>query len=205
MPPKDEVLLYKNALSKDSLYGRINAAYSFKHGAHCICTDIESAMQLFPKEVFAVTIKKGEDYDFMSLPKTLLSFGYSKEYEVTGKGSFAVRGDILDIYPVNSDHPYRIDFFGDTAEGIRPYDEATKERLPAEDEVLIIAASDAIISQADKERIEEELENGALTAESASAYARMKNIAEDIGENYGVTAADYLMPFYPAPSIFFRL
>ena len=42
----------------------------------------------------------------------LVTIGYERVDQVEQRGHFAVRGDILDIYPVNSDHPIRIEFFG---------------------------------------------------------------------------------------------
>ena len=41
----------------------------------------------------------------------LVTIGYERVDQVEQRGHFAVRGDILDIYPVNSDHPIRIEFF----------------------------------------------------------------------------------------------
>jgi transcription-repair coupling factor (superfamily II helicase) len=67
--------------------------------------------------------------DFLSLPERLVQMGYVRAFEVETKGVFALRGDILDIYPVNAENPVRIDFFGDTVEKIKPYDFATGERL----------------------------------------------------------------------------
>ncbi len=40
----------------------------------------------------------------------LVTIGYERVDQVEQRGHFAVRGDILDIYPVNSDHPIRIEF-----------------------------------------------------------------------------------------------
>lgn len=195
IPPKDEVLLYKNALSKDSLYGRINALYEISRGAKHIVCDIESALQLFPKKIEGIVLEKGREYDYASLPEKLVSLGYSREYEVEAKGCFAVRGDILDIYPVNAPHPYRIDFFGDEVECVRPYDEETKERLPAETSVDIAAASDVFVREDETETVKNALKEGLKAASSSAAYTRMAAIADEIGENmFSANAADFLMP-----------
>ena len=49
----------------------------------------------------------------------LVTIGYERVDQVEQRGHFAVRGDILDIYPVNSDHPIRIEFFGDEIDTLR--------------------------------------------------------------------------------------
>ena len=128
IPAKDDVVLYKDALSKDALFRRLSAIYSLADGAEVIVCDAESAMQLFPARLPSVRLTVGGDCDYSVLPQQLISMGYTREYSVESKGAFAVRGDILDVYPVNCSNPVRIDFFGDTVEKIRPYDGVTGER-----------------------------------------------------------------------------
>jgi len=195
LPPKDEVLLYKNALSRDSFYSRINALYKIERGARIVVTDIEGAMQLFPDKMSGVSFERGKSYNYSLIPETLIALGYSREYSVDSVGAFAIRGDILDIFPVNSSYPYRVDFFGDEVEAIRPYDVETGERLPAEDHVDILAASDAFISEGDKKKIFSSLEGGIKGAKSPAAFNRLSAIAENIKENlFSPTAAQYLFP-----------
>lgn len=195
LPPKDEILLYKNALSRDSFYARINALYKIERGARFIVTDIEGAMQLFPARMSGVSFERGRSYNYSLIPETLISLGYSREYTVDTVGTFAIRGDILDIFPVNSEHPYRIDFFGDDVEAVRPYDAETGERLPSEDHVDILAASDVFVAEEDKKTILTALDGGIKGAKSPAAFNRLSAIAEGIKENmFSPAAAQYLFP-----------
>ena len=113
---KDEVLLYKDAVSKDALFRRMNALYRIQRGAKLVVCDVESLAQLFPKTVPFLELKEGEDVDFSSLPARLVQMGYVRSATVESKGNFALRGDILDIFPVNEENPVRVDFFGDGVE-----------------------------------------------------------------------------------------
>ena len=126
---KDEVLLYRKALSKDSLFKRLRGIFALQNGCPVITAEIDSLIQLFPKKLPSVTFIEGEEFDFAQLPARLTQMGYIRSLEVESQGVFALRGDILDIFPVNGDNPVRIDFFGDTVEKIKPYDLATCERL----------------------------------------------------------------------------
>jgi len=59
-------------------------------------------------------ISAGEEIQFSRLPEKLAEgLGYSSEILCEEPGQFAVRGGIIDVYPVNATTPYRIDFFGD--------------------------------------------------------------------------------------------
>ena len=143
LPAKDEVILYKDALSKDALFNRLTAVHALQNGADIIVADVQALMQLVPARVESITFEVGGDYDYVALPSKLVGMGYSREYVPDSRGTFTVRGDILDIFPVNSDTPVRIDFFGDAVERIRPYDATSGERLEAVESVTVISAVEA--------------------------------------------------------------
>lgn len=61
--------------------------------------------------------------------KTLDDFGYNRESLVTITGEYAVRGYIIDIFPVDRDKPVRIEFFDDEIESIKEFDENTQRTM----------------------------------------------------------------------------
>ncbi len=147
MPAKDEVLFYRKALSKDAFYQRLNAIYEWQRGADVLVGDIEAFLGLYPKSLPVFSLRTGQEQDMRSLAEKLVLAGYARVYNVESKGSFALRGDILDIYPINCEHPVRIDFFGDEIESIKPYDEVTGERLPVVAAIEIAAATDVVVGK----------------------------------------------------------
>lgn len=177
---KDEVLFYRKALSKDALFRRINALYEWLTGADVLVCDVESAIQLVPRTLEIVRLEVGRESDLSALALRLSRMGYTREYTVESKGAFAVRGDILDIYPVNCEHPVRIDFFGDEVEAIKPYDEVTAERLPQRSRIDIISATDVFYGEGEREQVAAALKKEISKAPSASASARMKAIADEL-------------------------
>lgn len=180
LPSKDEVVLYKDALSKDALFRRLTAINAIIGGAEIIVADAEAVMQLVPAEIDKISIKTGNEYDYLSLPEKLIQMGYTREYSVESKGAFAVRGDILDIYPINCDNPLRIDFFGDTAERIRPYDAVSGERLEEVDFAEIVTATDAAFSAEDINNIKTAFVQDFKSCPDTAALRRSKAIAEEV-------------------------
>ncbi len=176
---KDEVLLYRKALSKDSLFRRLEGVYALQTGCEVVTAEIDALLQPFPKQLPVLTLKEGEDYDFTSLPTKLTAMGYVRSFEVESRGVFALRGDILDIYPVHG-NPVRIDFFGDTVEKIKPYDILTGERLSGVREITILPATDVITTAEDLPRIREALEGGVKKFTSSGSYTRARQIADEI-------------------------
>ena len=185
---KDEVLLYRKALSKDSLFKRLCGVRALTTGCPFVACEIDALLQLFPKNLPVVSLKEGEDFAFESLAKTLVEMGYQRSYEVESKGSFALRGDILDIYPVNEQNPVRVDFFGDTVEKIKPYDAVSGERLEGRKTLDILSATDVLLSQTDLLRVKEALQKGLKDYKDTQAFQRAQEIADGVLAENGETS-----------------
>lgn len=91
---------------------------------------VRSLMQrMIPRQVLAqvsLPLLPDEEYPRQSLLESLLQLGYQPVPLVEERGSFAVRGDLLDIFPPDSETPLRIDFYGDYVEKIRSFDPVTQ-------------------------------------------------------------------------------
>jgi len=72
----------------------------------------------------------GRDYPRAGLQEQLLQLGYQPVPLVEDRGTFSLRGDLLDLFPTANATPLRLDFFGDTLEGIRPFDPSSQRRDP---------------------------------------------------------------------------
>ena len=77
---KDEVILYKDALSKDALYKRLTALHLMQTGVQIVIADVESIMQLFPANLDSIRFEAGREYDYSGLPQKLVQMGYTREY-----------------------------------------------------------------------------------------------------------------------------
>ncbi len=201
---KDEVLLYRKALSKDALYRRLQALYEWQTGADVLVADIEGAIQLVPRRVKSFCLEVGKETELSVLVNDLVKAGYTREYAVEAKGAFALRGDILDIYPINCEHPVRVDFFGDEVESIKPYDETTGERLAQLSCLDIVAATDVYEQAGERKSVEEAFSDELKKSPSASAYARLKGIFDEIlGEE--VLSSEYILPLLSSSCDLFSL
>ncbi|WP_235839376.1 transcription-repair coupling factor [Corynebacterium urinipleomorphum] len=68
-----------------------------------------------------IVIEHGEDYDFEELTARLTSFAYDHVDMVSGRGEFATRGGIIDVFPTTAEHPVRIEFWGDEVTDMRTF------------------------------------------------------------------------------------
>ena len=69
--------------------------------------------------------KKGDTLDEARLKSQLTLAGYTHVTQVMSPGEYSVRGGLIDLFPMGSALPYRLDLFGDTIETIRPFDAHT--------------------------------------------------------------------------------
>jgi transcription-repair coupling factor (superfamily II helicase) len=82
--------------------------------------------------------KKGETLDAAKLKAQLTLAGYSHVTQVMSPGEYSVRGGLLDLFPMGSSLPYRLDLFGDTIETIRTFDADTQRSLYPVHEVRLL-------------------------------------------------------------------
>jgi transcription-repair coupling factor (superfamily II helicase) len=73
-----------------------------------------------------ITLTRGQSQPFAALLETLQSLDYDSEAVCESPGHYAIRGGIIDVYPITASQPCRLDFFGDEIEDIRAFDPVTQ-------------------------------------------------------------------------------
>ncbi len=101
-----------------------------------------------------LSLKVGERHDLSALQSMLVKMGYKRQEMVAGKGDFAIRGDIVDIYPVNMDNAVRVSFFDDEIEDISLFDCQTFKTADKIEKLNIFCATMLSISSDEREIIE---------------------------------------------------
>lgn len=96
-----------------------------------------------------IYVKDGEALDFSDIQKRLAGIGYERETQVEGPGQFAVRGGILDVYPLTEKMPVRIELWGDEVDSIRTFDTESQRSVKNLEDICICPADD-LLSQETK-------------------------------------------------------
>ncbi|MBC6370088.1 transcription-repair coupling factor [Lactobacillus kullabergensis] len=86
------------------------------------------------------------EYDLAELTSWLVQVGFQRENLVAKPGEFALRGDILDVYPLDRENPVRIEFFGDEIDTIKEFDLASQRSQKQIDQLVVTAAQDRVFS-----------------------------------------------------------
>lgn len=98
---------------------------------------------LWAKQAFTVT--SDGQLDPQALPERLVAMGYRRDTLVSRPGEFAIRGDLIDIFPLTADHPVRIELFDTDVDSLRIFDEGDQRSMDNVDTVTIPPASDLIV------------------------------------------------------------
>lgn len=94
-----------------------------------------------------LTVTVGSTLSLDQTAARLNAFGYRRTDLVQLPGTFARRGDLLDVWPADSEGPIRIDLFGDDVESIRPFDPESQRSEGKRESAVIVAAHEMAYSR----------------------------------------------------------
>ena len=123
-PATDIIFHDVDAKSNESIHERVKVLNDILiNNKLLIVTTIQAlAQKTINVSVFKnalIKIKSGDIIQIDELSSKLTSIGYKREPNVEFPGQFSVRGGILDIFPLNVDNPYRIEFWDDEIDTIK--------------------------------------------------------------------------------------
>ncbi|HEY4989134.1 MAG TPA: transcription-repair coupling factor, partial [Opitutaceae bacterium] len=127
-----------------------------------------------------IVLVRGAKQGFQELLERLRGLDYDSEAVCESPGHYAVRGGIIDVYPVTATEPYRLDFFGDEIDDIRAFDPVT-QRSAARVERIAVSASPRVRFEAARTGISDYLDASAHIAfiEPAALEEEFRAFAAD--------------------------
>ena len=113
---------------------------------HIVLSSLQACLQklIIPKNFddLYLHLVKGKSYPYEELIEKLSKMGYQRCSVVSDKAQFAVRGGIIDIFPVSSPDPYRLEFWEDELESLRIFDPIGQKSVKQADSVEITPAQE---------------------------------------------------------------
>ena len=114
-----------------------------------IITTIDGCMdKLVPQDIFrknTINIKNGDDIDIKGLSERLVNAGYENAGQTEHSGQFAIRGGIIDIFPVNMENPCRIELWDTEVDAMRLFDAESQRSVENIEEIDIFPATELLI------------------------------------------------------------
>ena len=196
--PAKDVLFYQSDIRGNVLTAERIRALKAIHEKECVTviTTFDALMntQAPPEKIWETVLKfkPGNELALDTVMKQLVRMGYEKEYQVETMGQFAVRGGILDIFPLTEENPVRIEMWGDEIDTIRTFDTSTQKSIDNIEEIHIYPACELVLTEKEKQAgIRKMLEEAQKTSDKlrkemkTEEAHRMLSTAQEKAEEWG--------------------
>ena len=144
--PDWETLPYEHFSPHQELVSeRLSTLWQLKNGlVDVLLLPLATAMQKIAPPSFILGrtfwLKTGQQLDVDALRNSLIEAGYNHVTHVVATGEFAMRGGILDIFPMGSDTPFRLDLFDNEIDSIKTFDADSQRTLTTVNEIRLLPA-----------------------------------------------------------------
>lgn len=150
--PMDDFLTSEAlAISPELRYNRLETINKVLEQPNIVITNLMGYLRFLPtkknyQQAF-LNLEVGNTINPQELVEKLVQSGYTRDTIVNKTGEFAVRGFIIDVFPVESDTAVRIEFFDDEIESIRYFDCDTQKSLSSISSILIRPCSEFLTTK----------------------------------------------------------
>jgi transcription-repair coupling factor (superfamily II helicase) len=159
-----------------------------------IVAPISTLMQRLPPKEYlegnTFLLNRGERFDLQAARLRLTRAGYRNVEQVREHGEFAVRGSIIDLFPMGSDQPFRIDLFDDEIETIRTFSPDTQRSQDVVDKIQLLPAKEFPLDENGIERFRQHFR------ERFAGNPLNSMIYQDISEGICPPGIEYYLPLF---------
>jgi len=138
----------------------------------------------------SLLIARGQKFDLLHEQRRLEAAGYRNVQQVLDPGDYAVRGGLLDLYPMGADEPYRIELFDDVIDTIRGFDPETQRSSHPVESVRLLPAREFPLDEASIKRVREALR------ERFDIDTRRSPLYQDLKEGGTPAGIEYYLPLF---------
>ena len=186
LDPRTALAYERSELLADETAARVAALAAWRHGtARVLVASVQALLQhtIAPADLPAEPrdVRVGARLHQDRLLRDLFDLGYSPALEVAGRGEFARRGGIVDVFPPSMELPIRIEFFGDEIDSLRAFDPTDQRTIGKVERAVLLPASEFLLPTTGVAAIRERLGRGAarLSDRLAGDLARFEGTTDD--------------------------
>jgi transcription-repair coupling factor (superfamily II helicase) len=166
LEPRTALAYERSELVADETAARVAALSAWRSGgARILVASVQALLQhtIAPADLPAQPrqLRVGARVGQGALLRELLELGYSPVLEVAGRGEFARRGGIVDVFPPSAELPVRIESFGDEIDSLRAFDPTDQRTTGAVEQVVLLPASEFLVPDGGADALRGLLSGGA--------------------------------------------
>jgi transcription-repair coupling factor (superfamily II helicase) len=188
--PYDQISPHQDLISE-----RLSTLYQFSRNACDIAlVPITTALYRLPPEAFLVAhtffLRQGERLDLPALRSQLTVAGYANVSQVLRPGEYAMRGGLIDLFPMGSAVPYRIDLMDSDIETIRTFDVDTQRSIYPVKEIRLLPAREFPFDEAGRSAFRQNFREKFEGDPSKSA------LYKDVSNGIAPAGIEYYLPLF---------
>lgn len=149
------------------------------------CADMLLPIEIFKKNI--LNFEEGGTVEIEKLKKQMVRLGYERMGQVDTPGQFAIRGGIIDIFPLTEETPVRIELWDDEIDSIRTFDVESQRSIERHDSIDIYPATECILTEDKIENgmraMNKEMEQQIKKLENGEAKLRLMRAVKEFDEN----------------------
>ena len=150
LEPRTALAYERSELVADETAARVAALAAWRSGrARVLVAGVQALLQhtLVADDLPAEPrrLRRGLRLHQDALLRDLFELGYVPVLEVAGRGEFARRGGIVDVFPPSLPLPIRIEFFGDEIDSLRAFDPTDQRTVRSVDDAVLLPASEFLL------------------------------------------------------------
>jgi len=162
LEPRTALAYERSELVADETAARVAALAAWRSGrARILVAGVQALLQhtIAPDDLPETPreIAPGARLHQDALLHDLFDLGYAPVTEVAGRGEFARRGGIVDVFPPSMPLPIRIEFFGDEIDSLRAFDPTDQRTVSTVDRIVLLPASEFLLPSGGGAAIRERL------------------------------------------------
>ncbi|MDO8485698.1 MAG: transcription-repair coupling factor [Candidatus Limnocylindrales bacterium] len=196
LEPRTALAYERSELVADETAARVAALAAWRSGGvRVLVASVQALLQhtIAPADLPDAPreLRRGARIHQEALLRDLFGLGYVPVLEVAGRGEFARRGGIVDVFPPSLSLPIRIEFFGDEIDSLRAFDPTDQRTVETVEAAVLLPASEFLLPRGGVSAIAERLGRVAtrLPERLAGDLARFGAEAADAGPSAEATRA----------------
>jgi len=163
-------------------------------GARHLVITLQTLLQKLPPrsyvEAYTIQLKTGQEFRIHEERAQLEAAGYLAVETVTARGEFAVRGSLMDIFPMGSEAPLRIDLMDDEIESLRTFDPDSQRTIEKIDRFELLPAKEFPLDPPAIARFRDNWHN------TFNVDVRRCSVYQDVSQGISPNGIEYYLPLF---------
>src|SRR5215510_3874552 len=180
---------------QDLVSERLATLYQMAHGAcDVLIVPVATALQRLPPVQFLAAysffLKQGDSIEPHALRHQLTLAGYTHVTQVVSPGEYSFRGGVIDLFPMGSALPYRIDLFDNDIESLRTFDVDTQRSIYKVNDVRLLPAREFPTDEEARTRFRQHFR------EKFEGDPSRSQIYKDVSNGVFAAGIEYYLPLF---------